>query len=75
MVPEEASYSASFSTYFQSFREFGLCKEPAKGPQKPSNALVRCLFRDSIFKFVIARFKLTDPHETQNFGSTILNPV
>lgn len=48
MVPEEASHSASFSTYFQIFEKFGSCEEPSKGSQIAPNALVRCLFRDSI---------------------------
>lgn len=47
LVPEEASHSSSFPIYIQILKQFGLRQRPAKGPQKPSNALVRCLFWDS----------------------------
>jgi len=45
--PEEASHSNYFSMFYQIVRNFPFCKKPSKGPQKSSNALVRCLFQDS----------------------------
>ena len=47
MVPEEASNSSDFFIYIHIFMQLGLTERPAKGPQNPSNALVRCLFWDS----------------------------
>ncbi len=44
---EEASHSSYFSAHYLRVMNLAFFKKPSKGPQKSSNALVRCLFQDS----------------------------
>ena len=69
MVPEEASHSSNFFASYLAVRNLFLGKKPSKGPQKPSNALVRCLFQDSELASADKRFGDNKRKKGRTYGA------